>query len=313
MRRPLARRLRELIERGRSLDALVVLIWVFAVAAFVLLVAPRERTFLVEARAERLEVRGLGLAPGGSWDVSGFCLAVDAPLLSDAPEAACAAPPRGARLQPADGATAEIERLGTGALRIRIAAPEGAGEEGALATLLVPEAPEEVLRGSSLRLVHPPRADGDEPVEIDFGGWATLGVLPEDRARGILLEGKVTGSVAGWLGAGRYEVLAADLARGDVATMRAGRRWLGLFGPGECDARVRGFVRLPPGAEEGLLFTYVGCADALRIDRVAARFELVPTWAMRLLRDPLLLALAAVLGLLTSIKAVTEIVKPRRK
>lgn len=296
--------------RGRGLALLVGLGWLFVLATLVALLWPRPKSFLVEARTERIEVRDLGLQPDGGWNVTGFCLAEEAPLLADAPEAPCLAVGDGSVLRPADGTRVEVARLGGGAMTVRVAPARETGAAQSLATLTAPGGDERTLAGAALRLVHPARGIAEPPVEFDFAGRTTLGAIPEDRATGIVLEGRVGGSVAGWLGAGRFDVIESSLARGDVVTLVAGRGWRGAS-TDDCSGMSRGFLRLPPADEEGLLVAYASCADALRIDRVGAWFELSPSWAARLLHDPLPLALAALAGLLASVAAVAQLFRAR--
>ncbi len=301
------------VRAGLFTHLLTRMTFVLALVALAFILLPRERSFVVEARTEHAELTGFGSGTDEGWRIDGFALCAFAAddLFAEGPGTDCVpvALPAEPFLHFGPEARVTVRRLGEGDLVIEIAR---AGGDKPIARLSSFSGADPGLWQSfddTLRLTRDAQLD----MPLVFRAGAILGQIPDPGAAGILLAGSAASNIDGRLSAGRYEIARVDLAAGDVVTMQCAtwrRTWFRIVvGPveelfGSCQAGVQGFLRLAPPDQEGVDVVMTGRGDHLRIDRLGAQFHLQPTWAARLTRDPLALALATICTLLGAVLAL---------
>lgn len=305
---------------GRRSIALVSLLITLTYAGCVM--SPgRDALMAITARTETAIVT-TEAGPENTWPIEGFLLCVpddeamfSARLNEAENESVC---PRGNRLlerrkgydtlRIAAGVELGIQRSGSGRLVIVLqpvhATVGNVGDSvGQLRALARPELAPRPL-GPVLYLLEtgPPVRES-----FTFVGDLVVGAAPRPGNDRLLLSGRIQAFHRSWVTGERYPVAATELDVGDIVVLDDGQR----------AAPTRGFFRIAPDGQEGLVLNAQVQADGARIVRFGELdgddgfgYVFSPSWTARLLADPFGLALAALVYLAAALMSILTFLTP---
>lgn len=271
------------------------------VLAILVYALPREQTFIVEAQSWGADIVHDG-SPAGQWRIEAALLcisrlggttspdALPGPAIGDCPDAIYTTlQPEAADIDWPPGTATTLRATAEGGMALEITAlPPGKTVEIGDARL-----------GPGSRILVTPQAWRGHPA-LPVSGVMTIGLLPRAGEEGFLRRGRYQVNETLPLRQLPTPMLDGPLFPGDQVRFeaRAAPLW-----PGSATTDRRAFGFVGPAIETDGGFTIVAYTETghnrMRIDRVGAATSLVEVyWTHRILRDPVLLALAATLGVL---------------